>query len=98
MNITSHTQANNRESEHKDLHTSKVPRLPDSQKFDFEDQRRAAGNVRRLAAFAICDARRAHQFCFSADFHFLNALSPAGDHSVQGELNTIAAVELFPVD
>src|SRR5689334_20831827 len=76
--------------------------LRNSQQLDFEDQRRAAGDVRRSSPVAIGDVRRADQLCFPAHLHLLNALGPRRNHPVQRKLRRlipgVGAVKLLAVD
>ena len=71
-----------------------VPRLfaVDGQQFHFKQERGVGRNHIACAARAVSDCCGAGEFGFAADFHFLHALGPAGNHAAQRKVDRLVAL------
>ena len=80
---------------------ARLARPDDLEKFDLEDECRAAGN-RRIALISIGEVRGADQSGLSANLHLLQALGPASNDSPDRELgrlvSLVGVVELRSID
>src|SRR5262249_9396503 len=59
---------------------------------DFEDQSGPSRNDRRMSAVPVGDVGRTGQHRLTADFHLLNAFSPASNYLIQRKLSRLISL------